>query len=112
MLEQCIPMEYRSSDGMMYLNFLFCYYSDLRTWRIYIIDDIPYDANLRNNFHLTHRLRDRGEDYDYICWGGVIATFEQAKAVASLWADCTSIMLRTGRPFDTICQELKNQEEN
>ena len=48
--------------------------------------------------------------YSIICWGGVINTFEQAKAVASLWADATSIMLNTGRSFDEACRELRDKE--
>lgn len=112
MLVQHLMKYYRSRDDRRTFCFLFCLYSDLNTWRIYIINDIPYCAAHANNFHLTHRLHDRGEDYDYICWGGAISTIEQAMAVASLWADTTSIMLDTGRPFDTICQELKNQEED
>lgn len=110
MEQQFIPMEYLSSDGRMRFDFLFCYYPDLSTWRIYIINRIRYGLRLRRDFHATHRLHDAGEDYDYICWGGIISTFEQAEAVASLWADSTSIMLNTGRPFDEVCRELQDKE--
>lgn len=112
MLTQHLRRDYRSRDGTMMFDFLFCQYSDLNTWRIYIINRIPYGIRLIHNFHLTHRLHDTGEDYDYICWGGTIATLEQAMAVASLWADCTAEMLRTGRPFDDICKDLQNQEDD
>lgn len=110
MEQQFIRMEYLSCDGRMRFDFLFCYYSDLGTWRIYIINRIRYGLRLRRDFHTTHRLHDAGEDYDYICWGGTISTFEQAEAVASLWSDSTSIMLNTGRPFDEVCRELQNKE--
>lgn len=111
MEQQFIRLEYLSCDGRMLFDFLFCYYPDLGTWRIYIINRIRYGFRLRKDYHATHRLHDAGEDYDYICWGGTISTFEQAKAVASLWADSTSIMLNTGRPFDEVCRELQNKEE-
>lgn len=103
---------YRTSDGSMLFDFLFCEYSDLNTWRIYIINNISYSALLSDNYHLTHRLHDIGEDYDYICWEGSIATLDKAKAVASLWADCTAIMIKTGRGFDSICAELLKKEDD
>lgn len=105
-------LEYRSSDGTVCYDFLFCYYDDLHTWRIYIIKPVPYpDTAYYESFHYTHRLHDAGEDYDYICWGGTISTLTQAKAVASVWGDVTAIMIRTGRPFDVIFNEIKNRND-
>lgn len=79
-------------------------------WRIYIITDIDYKG--KDAFsHDAHWLKDREDTYRYICWDGKIDTYEQAKAVASLWADCTYLYIndRFNRTFDMIALTLKLQ---
>jgi len=75
-------------------------------WRIYIISNIDYKGR-NTSFHSTHRLHTAGETYHYICWAGRISTLAQAKAVASLWADATTLYIRGNDNFDDIVKRLK-----
>ena len=99
-------MTYRTSDGSRVIEFYFVDCGPPDGWRIYILSRIFY--RFRNaSPHATHRLHDHGETYDYICWAGHIATLEQAKAIAALWADATALYIRNGGSFDTIAARLQ-----
>lgn len=76
-------------------------------WRIYIINFSRLKYGFRNSSsHAAHWLQAPGETYKYICWQGRITTLEQAKAVASLWADATALYIKTGEKFDNIVARL------
>lgn len=49
------------------------------------------------DLHKTHRI-DEGGDYR-VCWTGPMPTLDDAKIVASLWADFTERYILTGQPF-------------
>ena len=75
---------------------------------IYIISQIDYQG--RNcSSHAAHWLHDNDDSYPYICWAGNIETLEQAKSVASLWAECTARYIRSRQSFDDIADQLKDQ---
>ena len=79
-----------------------------RGWRIYIISHIDYQGRDCSS-HAAHWLQDNDSSYPYICWNGNIATLEQAKSVASLWAECTTEYIRSYKSFDNIASQLKDQ---
>ncbi len=104
---------YRSSDGSLYVDFLFWNLSTdgaddgLEGWRIYIYSDINYE-NKSTSFVDTHRLHDSGESHSYICWTNKIETLEQAKIIAALWADCTALYIKGEGSFNDIARRLTN----
>jgi len=89
----------------MCFDFVFMDCGEAIGWRIYIINNIDYKGR-STSAHATHRLHASGETYKYICWAGRIATLEQAKTIASLWADATTLYIRTGESFDKIAKRL------
>lgn len=65
-------------------------------YRVYI-KDLPDYGSRDASCSVTHRLRDsRGH---YVCWTGRIASAEQARKVAALWADNTEDYILHGRRF-------------
>ena len=104
-------LTYRSSDGSLYVDFLFWNLSTdgasdhARGWRIYIISPIDF-KNQNASSGATHRLKAPNETYPYICWVGEIKTLKQAKAVAALWADCIALYIKGEGNFDTIASRL------
>ena len=96
-----IRLDYWTSDRSLVVDFVF-WDRGARGWRIYIISQI-------DSSHAAHWLRDPGDSYPYICWDGDIETLEQAKSVASLWAECTAEYIRSYKSFDNIASQLKDQ---
>ena len=102
-----IRLDYWTSDRSLTVDFVFWDLGD-RGWRIYIISSIDY-RGLDCSSHAAHWLHDPGDSYPYICWAGDIETLEQAKSVASLWAECTAKYIRSHKSFDDIANRLKNK---
>ena len=106
-------LTYRSSDGSLYVDFLFWNLDSDRIndgqhgWRIYIISPIDFKDKSSSYFE-THRLHDSGETYPYICWTNEIKTIKQAKAIASLWADCIALYIKGEGRFNDIASRLMN----
>ena len=98
-------LSYTTADKSMEFDFVFMDCGSSIGWRIYIINDINYGER-NTSSSATHRLHASGETYDYICWQGKISTLEDAKTIASLWADVTAIYIRTGETFDAIAKRL------
>ena len=96
-----------TSDRSLTVDFVFWDLGD-RGWRIYIISSIDYRGRDCSS-HAAHWLHDPGDSYPYICWAGDIETLEQAKSVASLWAECTAKYIRSHKSFDDIANRLKNK---
>ena len=99
-------LEYISGDGSQHYDFVFMDCGPIG-WRIYIINRIRYGFRKKSS-HAAHWLKMEGETYKYICWEGKINTLEQAKAVASLWADATAQYIKYGSKFDDIVARLMN----
>ena len=100
-----IRLDYATGDRSMLFDFVFMYCGETIGWRVYIISSIDYQGNNPPSC-AAHRLHDPGETYPYICWAGRIATLEQAKTIAALWADTTMLSNRTGESFDSIVGRL------
>ena len=101
-------MYYRTSDDLMTMDFYFMDCGGSTGWQIYIINDIDYKGRDTSS-HATHRNHFTGDTYKSICWNSRINTLDEAKAIASLWADTTSryIMLgKNGIGFDEIVKKL------
>ena len=96
---------YTTMDRSLEMDFVFMDGGQSIGWRIYIINRVDYKGR-NTSFHATHRLHASGETYDYICWSGRIATLEDAKKIASLWADTTALYIRNGGSFDAIAKQL------
>ena len=102
-----IRLDYWTSDRSLVVDFVF-WDRGARGWRIYIISQIDYQG--RNcSSHAAHWLHDNDDSYPYICWAGNIETLEQAKSVASLWAECTARYIRSRQSFDDIADQFKDQ---
>lgn len=86
---------YRTSDGSADYGFSFEERSD-GTWRAYIEQQPSYRGRAEDA-HSTHRLSDGSRKY--VCWTTPLHSLEEAKQVASLWADETQKYIRTGRGF-------------
>ena len=100
-------LDYRSSDGNMYFSFCFCRVGPFKGWKIQIVEPIDYQGRDTSG-HATHRLF-YDNDYDCICWDGRISTLEKAKAIASLWADTTSLYISGEESFDAIAARLMKE---
>lgn len=102
-------LQYRSSDDSLTFDFVFWHLSQVEGWRIYIINKIDYGSHDHSS-HYAHWLHDFRDTYPYICWAGTIETFDQAKAVASLWADATALYVKPNeyRNFNQIVSDLNN----
>ena len=98
-------LDYRTSDGSMYIEFGFCKLGLLSGWKIYILEDIDYEAQ-NSSYHATHRIRYSDDVRECICWTSKIRTFEDAKAIAKLWGDTTARYVKGEGSFDTIADRL------
>ena len=95
--------KYRSLDGSMCFAFEFEDHAP-DGWVISILSDIDY-GSLPQDLHSTHRgERDGGYT---ICWDGYLASLEEAKTIASLWADTTALYIKGLGDFDTIANILR-----
>ena len=103
-----VRLEYTTGDRSLRVDFVFMDCGPAIGWRVYIISSVDYRGR-SSAAYATHRSHDAGETYDYICWRGRISTLQQAKAIASLWADTISIYVRSNESFDTIASRLKNK---
>jgi hypothetical protein len=98
-------ISYVTYDKFLEVDFVFWYCGERIGWRIYIINPINYKGR-KTSWHATHRLHYPWDTYPCICWKGKIATLEQAKTVASLWTDATSLYIQFGGSFDEIARKL------
>ena len=98
-------LDYRTSDGSMYIEFGFCNLGFFRGWRVYIHEDMDYESR-DASYAATHRMYQEGDRYEHICWTGKIRTFEDAKAIAKIWADSTALYINGQDSFDTIASRL------
>lgn len=86
---------YRTNDGST--DYAFRFEQHGGSYRVYLVDTPSYGTR-DADAHSTHRLTDeRGRKY--ICWAGPIASEEQARQVASLWAEKTQQYIKTGARF-------------
>ena len=85
---------YRSRSGQSRYKFDIQWVAN--GYRIYILEHPSYGSR-DTGAHPTHRLRDsRGS---FVCWTGHLATIEQARKIAALWAEETEDYILRKRQF-------------
>lgn len=85
-------IKYRAS-GMVDFEFTFAWMRRESSWRVYI-DRQPAYGRRPAGAVATHRLGLPRRAY--ICWDKPLRTYEDARSVAALWADCTQHYIATG----------------
>jgi hypothetical protein len=86
-------VHYRGTGGVDF-TFRFVWLPSTDTWRVYVERQPSYES--RNaGAHATHRLG--LPDRPYICWTDRLTSYEDALAVAALWADATQRYIAFGR---------------
>jgi hypothetical protein len=83
---------YRAEGGVDF-KFRFVWMQNTNTWRIYILQGPSYNGRPTNDVK-THRLG--LPNNPYICWDAPIPDYEDARWIASVWANSTMIYIRTG----------------
>jgi len=82
-------LTYRSRDGHGFFRFRFT--SLGAGIRIHILEFPNPDTG---SCHVLHDSQG-----PYICWSGMIASIQAARAVAATWAEATLVYQRSGREF-------------
>ena len=86
---------YRTKDGQN--DYLFSFEKQSNgTWKAFILNQPSYGGRATDN-HSTHRLQDGSRKY--VCWTDPLETLEDARTVASLWADATQEYIKNGTRF-------------
>jgi len=103
-------LDYRTTDGSLYIDFVLMDCGPDIGWRVYIINlcDADY-AGRDTGGHATHRNHFSGDTYKSICWSTRINTFDEAKAVAAAWGNTTALYIQNGGSFDDIAKRLSEQ---
>jgi hypothetical protein len=124
---------YRTSDGLLDIEFLFVNLGGSSGWRAYILTDINYHmfSNSRStsctdihrltegNNELQRKVRNfmqntRAGSYSnrtiyYICWSKTIHELDDIREVAKTWSEITAHYIRHGGSFGTIQPALKSR---
>lgn len=85
-------LKYRAVGKVDY-EFTFAWLPPDNSWRIYIVNQSQYGGRATSEFK-THRLGLGTRPY--VCWDRPLRTYEDARAIAALWADCTQHYVATG----------------
>jgi hypothetical protein len=85
-------LKYRAVGKADY-EFTFAWLAPDNCWRVYIEDQPLYRGRNTSDVS-THRLGLGSRPY--VCWDRPLLTYEDARAVAALWADCTQQYIATG----------------
>ena len=80
-------------DGGVDFKFRFAWLPEANTWRVYILDQPKYHGR-DSGAVTTHRLG--LPTNPHICWAGQLQDYEDARWVASIWANGTMAYIRTG----------------
>lgn len=124
---------YRTSDGLLDIEFLFVDLGGQTGWRAYILTDINYKmfSKLRSDSCATvHRLTENSNDMQrkirnfmqmtrqsavlnkpirYICWSKAIHELSDIREVAKTWSEITAYYIRHGGSFQSIQPVLKSR---
>ena len=95
---------YTTADKSLTVDFYFLNSIPNAGWRIYIMSTIDYKDRNIDPIPL-HRIYDAENKYDYICWDHPIETLEDARYIARLYAEITTIYIQFGGSFDEIAQQ-------
>lgn len=111
---------YKTSDGLLDIEFLFLNLGQTIGWRAYVLSHINYKmfsasrSDVYTDTHLyidanKHRYIDKGKDYPYICWTKPIHSLETMRALAKMWSEITAYYIRFGGSFPNIQKQLKER---
>lgn len=111
---------YKTSDGLLDIEFLFLDLGDNLGWRGYVLNNINYKqfssnrSDIYTDTHLyidtnQHRYIDKNKDYPYICWTKEIHSLEAMKALAVMWSEITAYYIRYGGTFPEIQSILEKR---
>lgn len=124
---------YRTSDGLLDVEFLFVDLGGTTRWRAYILTDINYqmfsgsrsttcttihrltesDNDMKrkiNNFiQMTRQTDNADRTIYYICWSNPIHDLSDMREVAQTWSEITAYYIRNGGSFDSIQPKLKRR---
>lgn len=124
---------YRTSDGLLDVEFLFVDLGGTTRWRAYILTDINYqmfsgsrstacttihrltesDNDMKrkiNNFiQMTRQTYNADRPIYYICWSNPIHDLSDMREVAKTWSEITAYYIRNGGSFDSIQPKLKRR---
>jgi len=124
---------YRTSDGLLDVEFLFVDLGEASGWRAYILTDINYKmfSKLRStDCSIIHRLTESNGDMKrkinnfiqttrqtsninrtihYICWSKAIHNLPDMREVAKTWSEITAYYIRNGGSFGSIQPILKQR---
>lgn len=124
---------YRTSDGLLDVEFLFVDLGEASGWRAYILTDINYKMFSRfrstdcsiihrltesnsdmkrkiNNFiQMTRQTSDINRTIHYICWSNAIHNLSDMREVAKTWSEITAYYIRNGGSFGSIQPILKQR---
>lgn len=125
---------YRTSDGLLDIEFLFVDLGRTIGWRAYILTDINYrmfsifrstccfdihrlsegDKDLKlkiNNFIQATRCTDTvKKTIYYICWSQPIHDLSDMREIAKTWSEITAYYIRNGGSFSSIQKKLKQRK--
>lgn len=104
---------YKTSDGLLDIEFLFLDLGQELGWRGYVLNNINYKqfsnerSDLYTDTHLyidenRHRYIDKDKDYPYICWTDTIYDIETMHKLAVRWSEITAYYIRNGGTFPEI----------
>ena len=124
---------YRTSDGLLDIEFLFVDLGAASGWRAYILTDINYKmfSKMRSDgCSVVHRLTESNADMKrkvfnfmrstremngsepslrYICWSTAIHDLDTMREVAKTWSEITAYYIRNGGSFGEIQPILKQR---
>lgn len=87
-------LRYKTRSRRYFFRFEFAENGGL--WTIYILEQPPYGWQRSKDAHSTHRYF---SPRPHICWSEPIRSFDDAKKIASKWAECTETYILYGTRF-------------
>ena len=111
---------YKTSDGLLDIEFLFLDLGQKLGWRGYVLSNINYKqlsanrSDIYTDTHLyidenQHRYIDANKDYPYICWTEPIYDLDTMHKLAVWWSEITAYYIRYGGRFEDIQAKLMNR---
>ena len=103
---------YKTSDGLLDIEFLFLDLGSNIGWRAYVLSNINYKqfsrerSDVYTDTHLyideSRRYIDVDKDYPYICWTNPIFKLDTMHELAQMWSEITAYYIRYGGRFEDI----------
>lgn len=111
---------YKTSDGLLDIEFLFLDLGNKLGWRGYVLNAIDYKqfdptrSDIYTDTHLyidenKNRYIDNNKDYPYICWTKIIHNLDAMRDLAVMWSEITAYYIRYGGSFESIQNLLEER---